>query len=106
MYTSILALAVKVLLSLPVSLASEIEQAAGSGNPFTSGSANDKATKVDIVFTAGSYAKPVAKMIITTGYSARKGPMGNEPAVIHITAGYLKTIGEGPGGELTFYSSE
>jgi hypothetical protein len=26
--------------------------------------------------------------------------------VIRITAGYLKTVGEGPSGELTFYSSE
>ena len=31
--------------------------------------------------------------------------MGHEPAVIRITASYLKTVGEGPDGELTFCSS-
>jgi hypothetical protein len=32
--------------------------------------------------------------------------MGNKLVMIRITAGYLKTISEGPDGELTFYSSE
>jgi hypothetical protein len=32
--------------------------------------------------------------------------MGHKSAMICITVGYLKTISEGPGGELTFYSSE
>jgi hypothetical protein len=57
------------------------------------------------LFTAGSYAKAVAKAIITAGYSARRDPIGHKLAVIRITAGYLKTIGEGPDGELTFCSS-
>jgi hypothetical protein len=58
-----------------------------------------------ILFTVGSYTEPVAKAFITTGYSARRGSIGHKPAVIRITAGYLKTVGEGPGDELTFYSS-
>ena len=54
--------------------------------------------KPDILFTAGSYAEPAVNVCITTGYSPRKGPLGHEPAVIRITAGYLKTVGEGSGG--------
>ena len=61
--------------------------------------------KPGILFTAGSYAEPAVNACITTGYSPRKGPLGHEPAVIRITAGYLKTVGEGPGGEQTFYGS-
>ena len=52
--------------------------------------------KGEILFTVGSYAEPTVKACITAGYSARKGPMGHEPAVIRITAGYLKTVREGP----------
>ena len=59
-----------------------------------------------ILFTAGSYAEPAAKAFITTDYSARRDPTGHKPAVIRITTGYLKTVGEGPGGELTFCSSD
>ena len=32
--------------------------------------------------------------------------MGHKLVVIRITASYLKTVGEGPSGELTFYSSD
>ena len=60
----------------------------------------------EILLTAGSYAEPAAKAFITAGYSARRGPIGHKPAVIRITAGYLKTIGKGLGGELTFCSSD
>ena len=83
-----------------------IGRVAGGENPSTAGSADDTAVKDEIMFTAGSYAEPAAKTFITAGYSARRGPMGHEPSVIRITAGYLKTIGEGPGGELTFCSSD
>ena len=93
------------MLPLPVSPASNIGPASGGDNTFTAGSANDTAVKVEIVFTAGSYAEPAAKAFITAGYSARRGPIGYKPAVIRISAGYLKTVGEGPGGELTFCSS-
>jgi hypothetical protein len=48
----------------------------------------------------------MAKAFITASYLARRGLIGHKPAVIRITAGYLKTVGEGPSGELTFYSSE
>ena len=57
------------------------------------------ATKGDIVFTAGSYVGLAVKAAITAGYSAREDPAGNRPAVIRITAGYLKTVGDGPGDE-------
>jgi hypothetical protein len=40
------------------------------------------------------------KVFITASYSARRGPIDHKPAVIRITAGYLKTIDEGPGVEL------
>ena len=103
---SILAPMVKVLFSLPVSLSSNIERAADGGNPFTASSADDTAMKVAIVFTARSYAGPTMKLVITVGYSSRRGSHRYGPAVMCITAGYLKTIGEGPGGELTFCSSE
>jgi len=62
--------------------------------------------KDDILLTTGSYAELAAKAFITAGYSARRRPIGHKLAVIRITAGYLKTIGEGPGGELTFCSSD
>jgi hypothetical protein len=63
-------------------------------------------TKGEILFTAGSYVEPTAKTFITAGYSARRGPIGHKSTVIRITAGYIKTVGEGPGDELTFCSSE
>jgi len=53
------------------------------------------------MFTTRSYAKPMVKTFITASYSAKRDPT----VVIRITAGYLKTVGEGPGGELTFCSS-
>jgi hypothetical protein len=61
--------------------------------------------KPSILFTTRSYAEPVARAFITAGYLARRGPIGHKLAVICFTAGYLKTVGEGPGGELTFCSS-
>ena len=61
--------------------------------------------KGEILFNAGSYTKPAAKEFITAYYSARRRPIGHEPMVIRITAGYLKTVGEGPNDELTFYNS-
>ena len=84
----------------------DIERAAGGENLSIAGRADDMAVKGEILFTAGSYTEPAVKACITTGYSARKGPIGHEPTVIHITTSYLKTIGEGPGGELTFCSSD
>jgi hypothetical protein len=67
--------------------------------------ADDTATKDEILFTAGSYVEPAAKTFITIDYSARRDPTGHKPAVIRISTGYLKTVGKGLGGELTFYSS-
>ena len=81
---------------------SDIGRAAGGENPSTAGSADDTAAKGEILFTAGSYAEPTAKATIPAGYLARRDPIGHKLAVIRITADYLKTIGEGPGGELTF----
>ena len=63
---------------------SDIGRAAGGENPFTAGSMDNTAAKVNIVFTAD--------------YSARRGPAGRL-AVIRITAGYLETVDEGPDGE-------
>jgi hypothetical protein len=94
-----LASAVKKLLSLPVSWASDIERVAGGENPFTAGSADNTAVKVDVVFTAESYAGPAVKPVITSGYSNRRGPAGNGLVVIRITAGYLKIVGKGPSSE-------
>jgi hypothetical protein len=78
---------------------------AGGGKRCTASSAYDTVVKPDILFTTESYAKSVAKAFITAGYLARRGPIGHKLAVIRITAGYLKTVGERPGGELTFCSS-
>jgi hypothetical protein len=74
-------------------------RADGGENPFTVGSANDTGTKVDIVFTVGSYAGPAVKPAITAGWSAKRCPVGNGPTVICVTTGYPKTVGESPGGE-------
>jgi hypothetical protein len=49
--------------------------------------------------TAGSYTGLAVKPSITTGYSAKRGPRGYEPAVIRITTDYQKTVVEGDGGE-------
>jgi hypothetical protein len=68
--------------------------------------AYDTVAKSGILFTARSYAEPAAKAFIIANYLARRGPIGHKPAVIHVTAGYLKTVGEGPNDELTFCSSE
>ena len=65
---------------------------------------DDTAAMPGILLTARSYAEPTAKMSITAGYSARRDPTGHKPVVIHMTSGYLKTIGEGPGAEYTFCS--
>jgi hypothetical protein len=105
-YTSILAPAVNILLSLLVSLALDIERTADGGNPFTASSMDDMAAKVATVFTSGSHAGPVVKLIITASYSARRGSRRYGPVVMCIIAGCLKTVGEGPGSELTFCSSE
>jgi hypothetical protein len=75
------------------------------GKRCTGGSAYDMLEMPGISFTAGSYAEPAAKAFITAGYSAKRGSTGHKPVVIRITAGYLKTVGEGLGGELTFCSS-
>ena len=83
----------------------DIGRVAGGENPFIAGSADDMAAKIKILFSAGSYGGPVVKLVITVGYSARRGPAGNRPAVIHITTDYLKTVGEDPSGEYTFCSS-
>jgi hypothetical protein len=91
--------AVKKLLSLLVSPSLAHRTSNWGGNPSTAGSADDTAVKDEILFTAGSYAELVAKTVITAGYSSRRDPTGHEPTVIRITAGYLKTVGEGPGGE-------
>jgi hypothetical protein len=58
---------------------------------------DDTASKDEIMFTAGSHAEPAVKTFITAGYSGRWDPIGHEPALIRITVGYLKTIGEDPG---------
>ena len=78
---------------------------AGGGKRCTASSAYDTVAKPSILFTTRSYAEPVEKAFITTGYSPRRGSTGHKPAMIRITADYLKTVGEGPDGELTFYSS-
>ena len=85
---------------------SDIGRAAIGENPSTTGSEDNTAAKGEILLTAGSYAEPAAKAFITAGYSARRGAIGHKPAVIRITAGYLKTVREGSGGELTLCSSE
>ena len=79
---------------------------ADGGKRCTAGSTYDTVEMTGILFTAESYAEPVVKAFITAGYSARRGSIGHKPAVIRITTGYLKTIGEGLGGELTFCSSD
>ena len=89
----------KKLLSLPISQASGIEWAADGENPFSTGSSDDMTAKGKIAFTARSYVGPAVKPVITAGYSARRGSHRYEPAVIRITAGYLKTIGKGPSDE-------
>ena len=66
---------------------------------LVSSATDDMVAKVDIVFTTGLYAGQAVKPVITTSYSARRGPIGNGLAVICIIDGYLKTIGEGLGGE-------
>jgi hypothetical protein len=83
----------------------DIGRATGGGNPSTTGSADDTASKDEIMFTAGSYAEPVAKTFIAAGYSGKMDPIGHELALIRITANYLKTVGEDSSGELTFCSS-
>jgi len=103
---SIMAPAVKNYYLCRFRQASDIGRAASDENPSTTGSADDTAVKGEILFTAGSYTEPIVKATITAGYSARRGPISHKPMVIRITAGYLKTIGEGPSGELTFYSSD
>jgi hypothetical protein len=60
---------------------------------------DDTAAKGETAFTTGSNTEPVVKPVITFGYLARMGSYRYEPAVIRITASYLKTTGEGPGGE-------
>jgi hypothetical protein len=60
---------------------------------------DDTAAKDRIGFTAGSYARPAVKQTITAGWAARMDPLGNGTAVIRITAGYSKTVGESPGGK-------
>jgi len=79
---------------------------AGGGKRCTTSLAYDLVAKPGILFTAGSYAEPATKAFITVGYLARRGPIGHKPVVIRITAGYLKTIGEGPDSELTFCGSK
>ena len=78
---------------------------ADGGKHCTARLAYDTVVKPGILFTVGSYTEPVAKAFITINYSARRGPIGHKSVVIRIITGYLKTVGEGPGGELTFYSS-
>jgi hypothetical protein len=78
---------------------------AGGGKRYIASSVYDTVVKLSILFTAESYTEPLAKAFITVGYSARRGPVGHKLAVICITASYLKTVGDGPGGELTFCSS-
>jgi len=60
---------------------------------------DDTAVKGETAFTAGSYARPAVKPVITAGYSAGRGSRMYEPVVIRISTSYLKTVGEGPGGE-------
>ena len=76
------------------------------GKRCTVSSTYDMVAKLDILFSSGSYAEPVAKAFITVGYVARMGPIAYKPVVIRIAASYLQTVDEGPSGELTFYSSE
>jgi hypothetical protein len=65
----------------------------------TAGWAYDTVAKLDNLFTTRSYAGPAAKMFITAGYSARRGPLAHEPTVIRTTAGCLKTVDESRGGD-------
>ena len=45
-----------------------------------------------ILLTARSYAEPTAKVTIIAGYSTRRDLTAHKPAVIHITASYLKPL--------------
>jgi hypothetical protein len=84
---------------------SRIRSTADGGKRYTASSTYDMEAKPGILFTAGSYVEPMAKAFIMTGYLARRRSIGYKLAVKHITAGYLKTVGEGPDDELTFCSS-
>jgi hypothetical protein len=55
--------------------------------------------KVDAPITAGSYARPAVKALITIGFSAGRSPRGHELMVMWITTGYHGTVGEGGEGE-------
>ena len=55
--------------------------------------------KGKILLIVGSYAELAAKAFIIASYLARRGAIGHKLTEIRITVGYLKTIGEGPGGE-------
>jgi hypothetical protein len=57
------------------------------------------AVKVEAPITAGSYARPAMKALITIGFSAGRGPRGHDLMVMWITTGYHRTIGEGGDGE-------
>jgi hypothetical protein len=92
---SILAPPIKNILSLTMSPALGIGEIASGENHYTTSPAYDTAAKVEALITAESYAEPPVKAIITTGFSARRGLRGHEPAVMWITAGYHGTIGEG-----------
>jgi hypothetical protein len=85
---------------------SDIERATDGENTSTAGSVDDTTAMPDTLFTIGSYAELAAKTFITASYLARRGSIGHKPVVIRITTGYLKTVGESPGGELTFCSSD
>ena len=68
-------------------------------NVYTAGSAYDAAAKTGTVFTARSYIGPIVKTFITIGGSTRRDPLGHEPVVISVTAGYLITGGGSPGSD-------
>jgi hypothetical protein len=57
------------------------------------------AAKVEAPITAGSYAGPAVKALITAIFSAGRGLRGNEPAVVWTTTVYHGTVGEGGSGE-------
>jgi hypothetical protein len=78
---SILAPAVKKLLSLTLPPVSGIGETAGSENPCTTGPAYDTVEMASTLFTAGSYAESAVKASITASYSAGRGPRGHELAV-------------------------
>jgi hypothetical protein len=66
--------------------------------------AYDTTVKVEALITVGSCPGPTVKALITAGFSAGRGPRGQEPTVMWITTGYHETVGEGGDGEWLFYS--